>query len=100
TISNIFVVVFQESFTDVQAAVAFFSDDVLDLGIIQPEEVFGFRFLTAELKVEITATNHRAGDSFRFDVVTAAVPEPSAMTLVLVGAIVVVGTRICRRWLL
>ncbi|HEX8679510.1 MAG TPA: PEP-CTERM sorting domain-containing protein, partial [Chthoniobacterales bacterium] len=94
TITNKFVVIFTETFSDLDAALAFFSDHVLELGVLQPDRL---GFFSADLEVKIAATTSSAGDSFRVEVVAAAVPEPSTYALLVLGLATAAATAWRRR---
>ena len=83
-----------ETFSDLAAAILFFSDHVFEFGPIDSGVPFG----VANLSFTLEATVSGKGDSFRADIIAAAVPEPSTIALLSVGAFFL-GSLLRRRWL-
>jgi hypothetical protein len=67
-----------DTFTDLSAAVTFFSDNVLDFAAPPSGS-------STSLTITLTVTASHVGDGFRSDIVAAAVPEP-ATSLLLIGS--------------
>jgi hypothetical protein len=67
--------VFNQQFTDLSSAQAYFSDNVLDLGTVS-----GSVSLTFNLTL---SGDDQSGDAFGTDVLAAVIPEPPTLNLLL-----------------
>jgi hypothetical protein len=76
----------QSVFTTAESALAYFNDQVLDLGALRP----GSNGLI-DLTFDLSLTGHIAGDGFAIDLAVADVPEPRSAVLLATGLALVFG---------
>jgi hypothetical protein len=88
-------------FTTTDSALAYFNDQVLELGALRP----GSNGLI-DLTFDLSLRGHVAGDGFAIDLAVANVPEPRSVVLLAAGLALVFGlarrrasTRLRGRWL-
>jgi hypothetical protein len=76
----------QSLFTTTESALAYFDDQVLDLGTLSP----GSDGLI-DLTFDLSLTGHVAGDGFAIDLAVADAPEPRSAMLPATGLALVFG---------